>query len=125
MLVDIAPFVSSMRAENEVLRKNGAAEQARARESLLDDLEAFFQREDLLSVDQVVERTGVHPETVRRAYRKGEVRGEKVGSEIRVSSSCLSLFSKKRRDSVVDDEPVIDYTSPRSRLLDAARRAAV
>lgn len=69
----LVTFIREAERENQTLIENGAAQQATARGSLLhrliDAAEAHLNSE--LNVEQAASLLGKHPETIRRAVRKG------------------------------------------------------
>jgi hypothetical protein len=69
----LATFVAQARAENQTLLENGAEQAATAREALLQRLIAAAQQylDGEVTVEQAAALLGKHPETIRRAVRKG------------------------------------------------------
>lgn len=108
-------FIDSARAQNALLRKNGAEHLARAREALLEDLVSAAVRaeEETLTVEEAAAYAGVHEETVRRAVRRGEILdlrdSRQKGSPIRVRKSDVEQLKGKRRRKNVDKHSVIRY----------------
>jgi excisionase family DNA binding protein len=66
-------FVDGALRENQTLVENGAAQAATAREVLLQKLMAAAQHhlDGEISVEEAAALLGKHPETIRRAVRKG------------------------------------------------------
>jgi len=49
--------------------------------------------DELLTVDQAAERLQMHPDTVRRLLREGQLPGRKIGArQWRVSASALKAY---------------------------------
>ena len=69
----LVAFVEGALRENQTLTENGAAQAATAREVLLQKLVAAAQGhlDDELTVEEAAALLGRHPETIRRAVRKG------------------------------------------------------
>lgn len=69
----LVAFVEGARMENQTLAENGAPQAATAREKLLERLVAAAQGhlDDELTVEEAAALIGRHPETVRRAVRRG------------------------------------------------------
>lgn len=71
----LATFVSEAARENQTLIENGAAHAAAARVALLNRLIAAAQQylDSELTVGEAAALLGKHPETIRRAVRKGAI----------------------------------------------------
>jgi excisionase family DNA binding protein len=69
----LVTFVSKAREENQTLLENGAGHAAAARVALLNRLVAAAQEhlDGEITVEEAAALTGKHPETIRRAVRKG------------------------------------------------------
>jgi hypothetical protein len=69
----LVTFVSRAREENQTLIENGAGHAAAARVALLNRLIAAAQEhlDGEITVEDAAALTGKHPETIRRAVRKG------------------------------------------------------
>lgn len=69
----LVAFVEGALRENQTLAENGAAQAATARDVLLQRLVAAAQGhlDDELTVEEAAALLGRHPETIRRAVRKG------------------------------------------------------
>ena len=69
----LVAFVDGALRENQTLAENGAAQAATAREVLLQKLMAAAQHhlDGEISVEEAAALLGKHPETIRRAVRKG------------------------------------------------------
>ncbi len=69
----LATFVSKARVENQTLIENGAIHAAAARVALLNKLVAAAQEhlDGEITIEEAAALTGKHPETIRRAVRKG------------------------------------------------------
>ena len=63
--------------------------------------------DDLLSVEEAAEKLRVHPETVRKWLRDGELEGEKFGRLWRIRESKIRGKAKTRITDVTQDKPVI------------------
>jgi hypothetical protein len=120
MLIDMRPFVAAMQAENEVLRKNGAAPQAEAREALLEDLLSFMSEVESETVDAgtAAKLARVDRETVLRAVRNEEIPdirpegGRGKGSAVRVRKADIPLLaakSREKRRGRVDKSDSVSY----------------
>lgn len=48
--------------------------------------------QNLYTVDQVAEKFEVHPETIRKLARSGDLSGKKIGNSWRFSDEDLSKF---------------------------------
>ncbi|HEX7117358.1 MAG TPA: hypothetical protein VF212_01125 [Longimicrobiales bacterium] len=96
-------FVSKARAENALLRKNGAAAQADARDALLDDLLLAHQsrENETVSVEEAALLAQVNPETVRRAVRRKLVEDARPnperGSPILIRKKDIPVLTGLRR----------------------------
>ena len=73
----LVAFVEGAILENQTLAENGAAQAATAREVLLQKLITAAQGhlDDELTVEEAAALLGKHPETIRRAVRKGALAG--------------------------------------------------
>jgi hypothetical protein len=120
MLIDMRPFVAAMQAENEVLRKNGAAPQAQAREALLEDLLSFMSEAESETVDvgTAAKLARVDRETVLRAVRNEEIPdirpegGRGKGSAVWVRKADIPLLaakSREKRRGRVDKSDSVSY----------------
>jgi hypothetical protein len=69
----LAAFIACAREDNEVLERNGAASQAKARGALLTDLEDLLGAEEATFTVDEVNKFGPAKETIRRAVRNGEI----------------------------------------------------
>jgi excisionase family DNA binding protein len=69
----LVTFVSKAREENQTLTENGAGHAAAARVALLNRLVAAAQEhlDGEITVEEAATLLGKHPETIRRAVRKG------------------------------------------------------
>ena len=69
----LVAFVDEARRENRTLAENGAGQAVTAREALLLKLVAAAQAylDGQLTVEEAAAALGRHPETIRRAVRKG------------------------------------------------------
>jgi excisionase family DNA binding protein len=52
---------------------------------------------DLLSVREVADRLGVHPETIRRLIHEGRMSAVRVGRVLRVARADVELFVDRQR----------------------------
>lgn len=54
----------------------------------------------LLTVDQVADQLGVHPETIRRAFRTGELKGNRnglaQGRPLLFAQAAVTSFARRR-----------------------------
>lgn len=71
----LVAFVEGALSENQTLAENGASQAATARETLLQKLVAAAQGhlDDELTVEEAAALIGKHPETIRRAVRRGSL----------------------------------------------------
>ena len=70
---------------------------ARRIQSLPDHrIEELMSNLAALTPNEVAEACGVHPETVRRWLREGQLRGAKIGHEYRISRREVSRFWRER-----------------------------
>lgn len=68
----------------------------------------------LLTVDETAAELRVHPETVRRMIRRGEIAAIKIGSVYRLSLDDLKPVRREPtpRASVVDESPLARFVRP-------------
>ena len=50
----------------------------------------------LLKVQQVAEELGMHPETIRRMVRAGEIPHLRIRGQIRIRSAALEIYLRKK-----------------------------
>lgn len=75
----ITEFIKAKRQEHAFLRQNGATVAAERGDSILRELEQLVHQTDPeYSVGEAARLTGVHPESIRRKVRKGEL-GRQAG----------------------------------------------
>lgn len=96
-------FLTAATQETQTLRENGADCQATARVRLLDQLReaATSAGDETVSVEEASAQTGVNPETIRRAVRRGELADTRTSKHqnIRIRKSDLPKLAAKRRQS--------------------------
>lgn len=56
---------------------------------------------DVLTVEQIAEKFEVHPETIRRALKSGELKGFKLGKGWRVYQKDLNAYIELKNKEVV------------------------
>lgn len=52
--------------------------------------------QDLLTTKQVVEELGVHPETVKRAIREGDLKAYQLGNGYKTTRTWLNEYLQKK-----------------------------
>ncbi len=60
--------------------------------------------EDFLTVEEVAQKLHMHPDTVARLLRKGEIPGHKIGGQWRVVPSELMQHLEKQRELKSQDK---------------------
>jgi excisionase family DNA binding protein len=75
----LTKLIRKAKADNDVLRQNGASAQAEAREAILREVVAAerLYADELITVSQAATDRGVCEETIRRAIRKGQIPAER------------------------------------------------
>jgi len=68
----------------------------------------------LLTVDEAAEQLRVHPETIRRAIRRGDLPAVRVGSVYRVDGSAIQPVraAKPERAPRHDASPLAEFVQP-------------
>jgi excisionase family DNA binding protein len=71
----------------------------------------------MMTVREAAEQLRVHPETIRRMIKRGEISAVKVGSVYRVSVDDLTptRVTPIRREVRVDASPLAQYVQPQWR----------
>ena len=96
----LVTFVTKARAENQTLIENGAGHAAAARVALLNRLITAAQEhlDGEITVEEAAAMTGKHPETIRRAVRKGALPDDrsKPRGRMRIRRGDLELLAGPR-----------------------------
>jgi excisionase family DNA binding protein len=96
----LVTFVSKAREENQTLIENGAGHAAAARVALLNKLVAAAQAhlDGEVTVEEAAALLGKHPETIRRAVRKGALPDDrpKARGRMHIRRGDLELLAGPR-----------------------------
>ena len=116
----IVAFVLEAERENQTLAENGASQAAQARETLLQKLlaaaELYLNGE--ISVEEAAQLLGKHPETIRRAVRKGTLPDGRTNPQgrhriRRGDLQALAAPAPARYDPVADAQDIAQRRRPR------------
>ena len=115
----LVAFVEGAILENKTLSENGAAQAATARDVLLQKLVTAAQGhlDDELTVEEAAALIGKHPETIRRAVRKGALPGERTTprGRLRIRRGDLASLAgvpAARYDPVADAQDIARRRRP-------------
>ena len=115
----VAAFVSQAVKENRTLLENGAAQAVTAREALLQKLIAAAQQylDGEITVEEAAAILGRHPETIRRAVRKGTLPDgrSRPGGRLRIRRGDLDALAGPnpgRYDPVADAQDIARRRRP-------------
>jgi len=96
----LVAFVDEALRENQTLAENGAQQAVTAREALLQRLVAAGQKylDGEISVEEAATILGRHPETIRRAVRRGALPDsrEKPRGRVRIRRGDLDALAAPR-----------------------------
>ena len=116
----IVAFVQEAERENQTLTENGASQAAQARETLLQKLlaaaELYLNGE--ITVEEAAQLLGKHPETIRRAVRKGTLPDGRANprGHLRIRRGDLQALAAPapaRYDPVADAQDIAQRRRPR------------
>jgi excisionase family DNA binding protein len=116
----LVAFVEGALKENQTLTENGASQAAQARETLLQKLlaaaELYLNGE--ISVEEAAQLLGKHPETIRRAVRKGTLPDGRANprGHLRIRRGDLQALAAPapaRYDPVADAQDIAQRRRPR------------
>ena len=116
----LVAFVEGALKENQTLSENGASQAAQARETLLQKLlaaaELYLNGE--ISVEEAAQLLGKHPETIRRAVRKGTLPDGRANprGHLRIRRGDLQALAAPapaRYDPVADAQDIAQRRRPR------------
>lgn len=112
-------FVEGALTENQTLTENGASQAAQAREVLLQRLVAAAQHylNDEITVEEAAQLVGKHPETIRRAVRKGALPDGRANprGHLRIRRGDLQALAAPapaRYDPVTDAQDIAKRRRP-------------
>ena len=115
----LVAFVQEALGENQTLGENGAQQAVTARAALLTKLVAAAQAylEMEVGIDEAALLTGRHPETIRRAVRKGLLPDHRAtpGGRHRVRRGDLEKLARPRAktyDPVADAQDIATRRRP-------------
>jgi excisionase family DNA binding protein len=115
----LVAFVDGARRENQTLAENGATQLATAREILLQKLIAAAQQylDTEISVEEAATLSGKHPETIRRAVRKGTLPCGRTSprGRLRIRRGDLDVLAgprTQRYDPVADAQDIARRRRP-------------
>jgi len=115
----LATFISEAIAENQTLLENGAAHAAAARGALLHKLIAAAQQylDGELTVGEAAALLNKHPETIRRAVRKGAIPDSRSTprGHLRIRRGDLATLAgdpTDRYDPVADAQDIAQRRRP-------------
>jgi excisionase family DNA binding protein len=116
----LVAFVEGALRENQTLAENGASQAARARETLLQKLVAAAQHylNGEITVEEAAQLLGKHPETIRRAVRKGALPDGRANprGHLRIRRGDLQALAAPapaRYDPVADAQDIAQRRRPR------------
>jgi len=116
----LVAFVEGALRENQTLTENGASQAAQARETLLQKLleAAEHYLNGQLSVEEAAQLLGRHPETIRRAVRKGALPDGRTNPRGRLrirrgDLQALAAPAPARYDPVADAQDIAQRRRPR------------
>jgi len=116
----LVAFVEGALRENETLAENGATQAAQAREVLLKRLVAAAQHylNGEITVEEAAQLLGKHPETIRRAVRKGTLPDGRTNPQgrhriRRGDLQALAAPAPGRYDPVADAQDIAQRRRPR------------
>ena len=106
----VVAFVREAERENQTLAENGAAQAVTAREALLQRLVAAAQHylNGEISVEEAARLLGKHPETIRRAVRKGSAAGRPRQATRHGSASAGGTSKRLLAPRTARYDPVAD-----------------
>jgi excisionase family DNA binding protein len=116
----LVAFVEGALKENQTLTENGASQAAQARGTLLQKLlaaaELYLNGE--ISVEEAAQLLGKHPETIRRAVRKGTLPDGRANprGHLRIRRGDLQALAAPapaRYDPVADAQDIAQRRRPR------------
>ena len=115
----LVAFVDEALRENRTLAENGAGQAVTAREALLQKLVAAAQQylDGEVTVEEAAALTGKHPETIRRAVRKGALPDgrAKPRGRLRIRRGDLDVVAApgaERYDPVADAQDIARRRRP-------------
>jgi excisionase family DNA binding protein len=115
----LVAFVDEALRENRTLAENGAGQAVRARKALLQKLIAAAQQylDGELTVEEAATLLGKHPETIRRAVRKGTLPDgrSKPRGRLRIRRGDLDVLAGPgagRYDPVADAQDIARRRRP-------------
>ena len=116
----LGAFVECAAAENKTLAENGATQAVQAREALLRGLIAAAQSylDQEVTVVEAAELANRHPETIRRAVRKGTLPDGRANprGHLRIRRGDLQALAAPapaRYDPVADAQDIAQRRRPR------------
>jgi excisionase family DNA binding protein len=116
----LVAFVKEAERENQTLTENGASQATQARETLLQKLlaAAEFYLNGEISVEEAAQLLGKHPETIRRAVRKGALPDSRTNprGHLRIRRGDLQALAAPapaRYDPVADAQDIAQRRRPR------------
>ncbi len=115
----LVAFVEGALRENQTLAENGAAQAAQARETLLRGLLAAAQHylSGEITVEEAAHLLGKHPETIRRAVRKGALPDGRTNprGHLRIRRGDLQALAAPapaRYDPIADAQDIAQRRRP-------------
>ncbi len=115
----LVEFVDGALRENQTLAENGAAQAVTAREALLQKLIMAAKQylDDEITVEEAAAILGKHPETIRRAVRKGALPDgrSKPRGRLRIRRGELDVLAGPgagRYDPVADAQDIARRRRP-------------
>lgn len=116
----LGEYVERAEKENRTLAENGAEQAVQAREALLRGLVAAAQKylDQEVTVVEAARASHKHPETIRRAVRKGTLPDGRINprGRVRIRRGDLELLagaSRKRYDPLADAQDIAQRRRPR------------
>ena len=116
----LVAFVEGALKENQTLTENGASQAVQARATLLQKLltAAELHLNGTISVEEAAQLLGKHPETIRRAVRKGTLPDGRANprGHLRIRRGDLQALAAPapaRYDPVADAQDIAQRRRPR------------